>query len=89
YKSAFGQLSGAAAENVEASTGLPATAIDIVAMGSAIRSVEAREIHRTQTTSQGDTRRVQDVPMGNALQSTSVLRRTRNERIAEEAARLI
>lgn len=89
YKAAFGSLSGLPAEDVVAVTGLPATAIDILAMGAALRTVEAREIHRTQTSAQGDTRRVQDVPMGNALQSTSVLRRTRNERIAEEAARLL
>lgn len=88
YAAAFGQLTGGATEDVEATTGIPPTAIDILPMGAAIRAVEAREIHRTPLTAAGDARRLAEVPMGNALQSTSVLRRSRNERIAEEAARL-
>lgn len=89
YATAFGQLSPTGlTDDVPATTGLLPAAEDILAMGAAIRTVEGREIARAQLSSQSDGRRPSEVPMGNNLQSTSVLRRSRDSRIAEEAARL-
>lgn len=87
YKTAFGQLSDTN-EDVVATTGLPATAVDILPMGAAIRLAEGREITRVIPQGVADTRRTADTPMGNALQAPSALRRSRAERISEEAARL-
>jgi hypothetical protein len=88
YKTSFNSLSGDLAEDIPAHTGLPRTALDVLEVGTAIRAVEGREIARADPFTQGDTRRAQESPMGNNLQSTSVLRRSRDLRIAEEAARL-
>lgn len=87
-KVAFNDLSGDLAEDVPAATGIHQEAVDIVSMGAAIRAVEGREIARVVPNGVGDTRRASEVPMGNALQAPSSLRRSRNERIAEEASRL-
>jgi hypothetical protein len=87
YKMAFGPL-GDLTEDVPATTGLPWTAEDIVAMGAAIRVSEAREIARADLAAQPDPRRAAEIPMGNALQAASALRKSRKDRIAEEAARL-
>lgn len=87
YSTAFGQLASLS-EDVQAVTGLPSTAEDILHMGAAIRAVEGREIVRADLSAQMDTRRAAEVPMGNNLQSSSLLRKSRADRIAEEAARL-
>ena len=87
FKMAFGSLSDLT-EDVPSVTGLPWTAEDIVAMGAAIRISEAREIARADLAAQPDPRRAAEVPMGNALQAGSALRKSRRDRIAEEAARL-
>ena len=87
YRTAFGTLADIN-EDVVSTTGLPATAVDILSMGAAIRVAEGREIARVIPQGVSDTRRSTEVPMGNALQSASALRRSRSERISEEAARL-
>lgn len=83
---AFGELSDAAEDPVSA-TGLPSTALDLLELGAAIRSVEGREIARTDLSAQGDSRRPEEVPAGSARLSTSLLDRRFQARLAEEAAR--
>lgn len=88
YKAAFNVLSGIGSEDVAATTGLALQAEDIVSLGAAIRAVEGRAVARSDPFTQGDTRRAGEATTTDALQGTSALRRTRAERIAEEAARL-
>jgi hypothetical protein len=67
---------------------LPATCDDIVETGVMLRMMNAREIKRNFTESQGDTRRPDEVPPGAVRDSSASLARLRRERIIAEAARL-
>lgn len=88
YRAGFGELSADPVENVEAATGLPATAVDILEIGAAILAVEGREIARTDTARQADTARAQDIPTGAANQATARLAARYAARVADEAQRL-
>lgn len=69
-------------------TGLPATAVDLPPMGAAIKVMSGRPIARADYRSQGDTRRADEVRVGDVVQAPAALRALRAERISEEAARL-
>ncbi|HUR18891.1 MAG TPA: hypothetical protein VMZ51_08160 [Acidimicrobiales bacterium] len=69
-------------------TGIPTTAVDILALGAAIRCIAGREVRRNFTDNQGDTRRAEEVPPGAILGSTRNLVAIRSQRIAAEATRL-
>lgn len=87
YKAPFTSLT-TLADNVETVTGLPATGIDLPPMGAALRLVVGREIKRSFTETQGDTRRAEEVPAGAAQASWRGLAALRDRRIQAEAARL-
>lgn len=70
------------------STGIPATAVDILSLGAAWRLTSGLEITRNLSTSQGDTRRANEVPPGGNLGASRELGRLREIRIREEASRL-
>lgn len=74
--------------DVNTTSGLPASANDLLPLGALIRLVPPRDIKRTFSESQGDTRRAQEVPVNAATQSISGLAKFRQQRINEEAARL-
>lgn len=88
YRAAFGNVSDYA-DDIEASTGLPSTAIDLLAIGAAIQSVEGREISRADTLAQPDTRRAEEVQVGAATNSTARLQRRYDQRLAEECQRFL
>lgn len=67
---------------------LPATCEDIVEYGVALQLMAGREIKRTFTESQGETRRADEVPPGATNQSSSGLRAKYRDRIRAEGARL-
>lgn len=73
----------------QADTGLPATAFDIPPLGAAMRLIVPREIKRNFTEGQSDTRRAGEVPPGAVANSFRPLAALRQQRIAEEAARLV
>jgi hypothetical protein len=70
------------------STGIPSTAVDILSLGAAWRLTSGLEVTRNLTTSQGDTRRANEVPPGSNLGGSRELGRLREIRIREEASRL-
>lgn len=87
YKAPFTLLSTTElAVDVNGMSGLPESANDLLVLGAQIRLVPPRDIKRTFTESQGDTRRADEVPVNAATQSISGLARYRQQRIAEEAA---
>lgn len=87
YKKPFGTLA-TLSDNVESTTGLWAEALDIPPLGAAAMIAQAREVRRTDTIAQGDTRRANEVPAGMAQNSARGLLLRRNQRVAEEQARL-
>lgn len=87
YKAAFAPLVNLA-DDVEAVTGLPASAHDLPAMGAAVRLVAPREIKRNFTEAQGEPRRGQEVPAGAVGNSMQRLAQLRQSRITAEASRL-
>lgn len=87
YASAFTHVTTATAD-VAATSGLPATALDILSVGAAIRQLNPLEPSRNYTTAQGDSRRSEEVPPGAQDRSTRPLRQLRDDRIKAEAARL-
>ena len=86
YRSVFTMPSTSFA-NVS-STGLLPSAYDLPPLGAAIRLMEGREIKRSFTEGQGDTRRAGEVAPGAILQSARGLQQMRAQRIAAEAAKL-
>lgn len=87
YKASFGALASLD-DDVEAVAALPASMQDLPPMGAAIRLVAPREIKRNFTEAQGDPRRAGEVPPGAVQGSMRGLMAVRQQRIANEAARL-
>lgn len=87
YKASYGQLT-ALTDNVEATTGLHPEAHDIPPLGAAIRLAGPRDIRRTDTVGQGDTRRSGEVPPGTPQTAVRDLAARRQQRLAEEQGRM-
>ena len=75
-------------DDVTATCGISAQAMDIPPIGAAVRMVAGREVKRNFTESQPDTRRAEEVPPGAVVGSSRGLMMLRQQRVAEEAARL-
>lgn len=69
-------------------TGLPSTAADLPPMGAMIRLVAPREVKRSTTDSQPESRTATEVPPGTSRNTAGGLMQLRQVRIREEAARL-
>ena len=67
---------------------LPATCDDIVETGVMLRMMNAREIKRNFTESQGDTRRAEEVPPTAVANSLANMSRLRRDRVTAEAMKL-
>ena len=87
YKAKFANLATLATDL--STTGMPATAYDIPPLGAAARLVAAREVPRSRIDAQPEPRRAAEVPPGTSRQAAGGLLALRNQRLAEEAARLI
>lgn len=87
YKATFDELS-ALTDDVTSTSGLHVQAHDILSLGAAIRLLGGYEAQRGYTTTQPDTRYAADVPPRTAMQALVPLVEQREERIAEEQARL-
>lgn len=78
----------ALADVVETVSGLPASAIDIPAIGAAARLLSSREARRSQVDAQPEPRQAQDVPPGSARSAAAQLFALRDRRIKEESSKL-
>lgn len=87
YKSPFTRASSESSD-LTTDCGLPSTCDDLVELGVILKVMNGREIKRSFTESQGDTRRAEEVPPGSARDSLSNLLRLRRERIIAESGRL-
>lgn len=87
YKAPFTNVT-AETQNLQNVSGFPTTCEDILIMGAQIRLVSPREVKRSFTESQGDTRRPEEVPPGSVTNSLTNLMRMRRDRVTAEAARL-
>lgn len=87
YKAPFTGLS-TISDNVNTTTGLPCSAMDIPPLGAAIRLTAGREIKRNFTEAQPDPRRAGEVPPGANAAAPRPLLELYRRRVQEEAARL-
>lgn len=87
YKAEFDLLTGLT-DTVVTATGLPGTALDVLAMGAAIRVMDGRAIGRADYDRQGDGRRADEVRVGDVTQAPAALRARYAQRVSAEAARL-
>lgn len=87
YKAPFTALS-ALTDDVTAVSGLHAEALDIPPLGAAAMMASARDIRRTDTQAQGDTKRANEVPAGTPQGAARTLLSQRQLRIGQEQGRL-
>lgn len=83
YKTGFGELSSLS-DAVSATTGLPTSAYDVLAMGAALRLADPAEIGRNQVSAQGSSRRANEVPPGSRTNAPRVTRADYMARLSEE-----
>lgn len=88
YSGPFTALA-AVGDDVQSVAGLPATANDIPPLGAALRLLAVREAQRNFNESQPTTRRAEEVPPGAQFNSARGLIMLRQERIRDEASRLV
>lgn len=77
------------AQDVQAVSFLPATANDIPPMGAALQLATGRPFARSDAQAQGSTRRAEEVSTQDTLIATSGLRARHEDRIRDEALRLV
>lgn len=87
YKAGFAPVESLS-DDLESVSGLHMEAVDIVAMGAALRAADPREIGRNFHERQGDPRRATEVGAGAQLQAPAALRKKYAERKSAERARL-
>ena len=87
YKAPYTAASSEAT-NLETTSGVQSSLIDLLVLGCQIRMMAPREIKRNFTESQGDTRRAEEVGAGAVAGSITNLMRMRRDRIIAESARL-
>lgn len=87
YAKGFTALT-ALSQSIESTAGVPATAVDIVSLGAAMRLLAGTEVSRNFL-DQGDTRRADEVPPQARASSYRGLAALRRERISAERARLL
>lgn len=75
-------------DDVTTLAGLPSTAVDLLAMGTALRLSASREVRRNFTEAQGDTRRATEVPAGANNAAPAGLRQQYITRLAQEVGNL-
>lgn len=89
YRAPFGVVDDPHTDDLQDDIGLPATADDLLQIGTAIRLVAPREVKRNFTEAQPDTRRSEEVPTGSQLQSVRGLLAVYERRIGEERLALL
>lgn len=87
FKDQFGSVDSLT-DFVAATTGLPSSVFDVLAMGAALRLAGVAEIGRNQMVSQGSSRRANEVPAGSRVNAVRFAVSEYRERRAQEADRL-
>jgi len=87
YRKPYGLLSSLS-DDAATVTGMHPEALDIPPLGAAAMIAQSREVRRTDTFAQGDTRRSNEVPAGMPQASARGLLQRRSLRVGEEQARL-
>lgn len=87
YAAALGTLA-TLADNVESTTGLASSAVDIPPLGAAGRILASRESRRSSIDAQPENRQAADVPPGAARSASAQLFALRDRRVKEESAKL-
>lgn len=77
------------ATDVETTVGLSPSMLDIPVYGASWRLVSGQEVERSNMGRQGEPRSADEVPPGTAVTTAGALKRLRDQRVAEEAARLM
>jgi hypothetical protein len=75
-------------DDVLAVTGIPSTALDIIAIGAAVRLMSGRPIQRVTNLGQPDSRNSAEVRANDVLNAPAALRQLRQDRITQESAQL-
>lgn len=75
-------------QDLEDVSGLPATAVDVLAMGVALALGSGRELSRNYHESQGNTRRAEEVPPGAEIGGLRPIMARYEDRLAAEKTRL-
>ena len=88
YKAPFTLATSLADDPVE-DCGLTETMLDIPVLGAAMNLLLTTESRRTQVTTQGDSRRPEEVPVTANSSAASELRRLYRNRVQEEMTRLV
>lgn len=88
YRAPFSATLAANTDNVTTVSGLHAEAVDLLALGAAVRLTAGRETHRNFEETQGDTRRATEVPPGANIGGWRQLMAYRTQRLREEQQRL-
>jgi hypothetical protein len=91
YKAPYGTLSATYATDASdttSSAGLHTEAHDIPPLGAAARLVAPRDVKRSFTEAQPESRAAADVPPGTSSRAAGALLGLRNQRLREESARL-
>lgn len=87
YKAPFTELQSLD-DDVELTTGLSATALDLLPLGAQMILMNRREAKRTFTEAQPDTRRATEVGVGSSTRAYGTLKIEWDRRVGEERARL-
>jgi Rib/alpha/Esp surface antigen-like repeat protein len=87
YRATFTPLSSLF-DDVLTITGLPGSALDLLALGAAIDLMSGRPIQRVFDNAQPDPRNAAEVKTGDVLNAPAALRQTFAQRVADEAAKL-
>lgn len=87
FKDQFG-LVDSLTDNVEATSGLPASCHDILAMGAALRLAGMAEIDRNQMSGQGSSRRANEVPAGSRQNAVRFPYQQYKDRVRDESDRM-
>lgn len=88
YSKPFDLSAWSGATDIANTIGIPVSAMDIPAIGAAARLLGTRDILRSDTSAQGQTRNSQEVPPMFMTQAAAALMKLRNERLNEEAIKL-
>jgi hypothetical protein len=87
YKAPFNRVTRES-DDIQTVCGFPLSAEDIIILGIQIRLMAPREMKRSFTEAQGDTRRAEEVTAGAVANSINGLIRIRRDRIVAEATKL-
>lgn len=88
YRKQFTALSSLS-QVVETVSGIPATAVDVLAMGTAITLLVGREVSMRLLEYQGSTRRAEEVPPGSLAQAITPIIRQYQARVRAERTALV